>query len=53
MAPPYEPPNRFNDDNAHDVPSKLDKGKRKAEGMSRANKAVAEIDTGGDFDRAC
>lgn len=39
---PYKPPNLFSDDNAY-VPRKLDKGKQKAEGVSRANKPSQKL----------
>ena len=51
MDPSYKPPKLFSDDSDSDegyVPSKLDKGKRKAEGVSRADCVVAaETETGG------
>ena len=53
MHPFDKPPglsNLFNYDSDSDegyVPSKLDKGKRKAEGVSRADRIVTETETGG------
>lgn len=49
MDPPYRPPNIFNEDGDQYVPGKVDKGKRKAEGLYRANRALTEIMTSWRF----
>jgi hypothetical protein len=50
MDPSHKPPKLFSDDSDSDegyVPSKLDKGKRKAEGVSRADCAVTKTEPSG------
>ena len=49
MDPSHKPPNLFSDDSDSDegyVPRKLDKGKRKAEGVSHADSALTGTETG-------